>query len=249
MKDLFSQQAAEYAKYRPDYPQALYDFIFSQVKTFDNAWDCGTGNGQAAIALAKKFKHVMATDLSENQIQHAQQRSNITYQVCCAEKTPFPDHYFDLVTVAQALHWFDFDLFYPELKRVLKHEGIFAAWCYDLSRVNPKVDRVIDTFYNTILGPYWDKCRWLIDEKYQTIPFPLKKIDSPPFAIELAWDLTQYVNYISKTWSATQSYFKQHGFNPIDLILSDLENAWGESAQSRKITWPIYLLLGTNTIQ
>ena len=109
MKDLFSQQAAEYAKYRPNYPQNLYDFIFKHVKSFGSAWDCGTGNGQAAAALAKKFKHVVATDLSENQIRHADLKPNITYIVCRAEKTAFQNQSFDLVTVAQALHWFDFD--------------------------------------------------------------------------------------------------------------------------------------------
>jgi ubiquinone/menaquinone biosynthesis C-methylase UbiE len=163
MKDLFSQQAAEYAKYRPTYPHALYKCIFSHVHHFDCAWDCGTGNGQAAVALAKKFKQVIATDVSETQILHAQSRTNIIYQVCPAEKTPFSSHSFDLVTVAQALHWFDFDLFYPELKRVLKPHGLFAAWSYGLARVDPQVDRVIDFFYDQLLAPYWDPRRRLID--------------------------------------------------------------------------------------
>ncbi len=244
MKDLFSKQAAEYAKYRPTYPQALYDCIFSHVRHFDCAWDCGTGNGQAAIALAKKFKTVIATDLSETQIRHAQPRPNITYQMCPAEKTPFASHYFDLVTVAQALHWFDFDRFYAELKRVLKPQGLFAAWSYGLARVNPRVDGVINPFYNQLLAPYWDSRRRLIDEKYETIPFPFKKIDVPSFSIELDWPLEHYRNYIAKTWSAVQTYMNKHGSNPMDLIQGELESAWGDPNQVKRITWPIYLLLG-----
>lgn len=244
MKDLFSKQAADYAKYRPHYPQALYDCVFSHVRHFDCAWDCGTGNGQAALALAKKFKLVMATDVSEAQIRHAETKPNIVYEVCPAEKTPFADHSFDLATVAQALHWFDFDAFYPELRRVLKPNGIFAAWSYGLLRVDPAIDQIIDYFYNDILAPYWDPRRKLIDEQYKTIPFPLKKFEVPSFAIELDWTLEQYVQYISKTWSAVQSYVEKQGTNPADLIQDGLEKAWGNSRERKKVTWPIHLLAG-----
>lgn len=244
MKDLFSQQAAEYAKYRPNYPQTLYDFIFKHVRNFESAWDCATGNGQAAVILAQHFKHVYATDLSENQIRHADLKPNITYLACPAEKSPFQNHSFDLVTVAQALHWFDFVLFYPELQRVLKPEGIFAAWSYGLASVNPKVDRIINYFYEDLLGPYWDKRRSLIDEKYQTIPFPLKRIQTPSMHMQAEWNLEHYVNYIAKTWSPVQTYLQQHGSNPMNLILDDLKQAWGFS-DIKTITWPIYLLLGS----
>ncbi|CRX37929.1 class I SAM-dependent methyltransferase [Estrella lausannensis] len=243
MKDLFSKQAAEYAKYRPGYPRALYDCIFSHVRNFDQAWDCATGNGQAAVELAAKFQSVIATDMSRKQIEHADQRPNITYQVCPAEKTPFPDHCFDLVTVAQALHWFDFDAFYPELERVLKPEGFFAAWSYGVARVTPEIDRVVDHLYHDLLGSYWDGRRALIDEEYRTIPFPLKRRDAPSLSIELDWTLEHFISYFARTWSAVQTYVDKNGVNPVDLIAPDLEREW-RGAPTRKIRWPIYLLMG-----
>jgi ubiquinone/menaquinone biosynthesis C-methylase UbiE len=243
MKDLFSKQAVEYAKYRPNYPQALYDCIFNHVRNFDLAWDCATGNGQAAAALAKKFRHVIATDISTKQIQQAESKPNIIYQVCPAEKTSFHDHSFDLVTVAQALHWFDFDLFYPELRRVLKPKGLFAAWSYGVARVSPEIDAVVDYLYNDLLETYWDSRRTLIDEEYQTIPFPLKRIESPPLSIELEWTFEHFVLYFAKTWSAVQTYEDKNGSNPVDLIVADLKKGW-KGAPTRKIRWPIYLLMG-----
>lgn len=242
MRDLFSKQAADYAKYRPVYPKALYDCIFSHVQNFDAAWDCATGNGQAAVALSSKFQHVYATDISKNQIQHAEIRPNIIYRVCPAEKTHFQDDSFDLVTVAQALHWFDFNQFYPELKRVLKPEGLFAAWSYGLAKVSPTIDSLVDHLYNELLKAYWDSRRTLIDEEYRTIPFPLNKIKAPHLFIELEWTFEHFVLYL-KTWSPVQTYIDHHGSNPVDLILSSLEKAWGEMPR-RKITWPLYLLMG-----
>lgn len=243
MKDLFSNQAADYAKYRPTYPQALYDNIYSHVKRFDMAWDSATGNGQAAAALAAKFSKVMATDLSEKQLLQAEFKPNITYTVCLAEKTPFPQHCFDLVTVAQALHWFDFPLFYPELRRVLKPEGIFAAWSYGLPQVTPSVDSVVEHLYQERLLPYWDERRRFIDEEYKTIPFPLKKLAVPELAIELEWTRAHFVNYLGKTWSAVKTCEQKTGINPVGEILPEFESAWGED-RPRTILWPIYLLLG-----
>lgn len=243
MRDLFSKQAADYAKYRPGYPKALYDCIFNHVRNFDLAWDCATGNGQAAVELAAEFKQVIATDMSRKQIEHAELKPNISYLVSPAEKTPFQDHCFDLVTVAQALHWFDFDAFYSELKRVLKPEGLFAAWSYGVARVSPEIDRVVDYLYNELLNPYWDSRRRLIDEEYRTIPFPLNHIEVPPLAIELEWPFEHYVLYFAKTWSAVQTYVDKNGSNPVDLIIPDLQRAW-EGAPKRKIRWPIYLLMG-----
>ena len=118
MKDNFSRQSDIYAKYRPAYPQQLYDFIFQHVAGKQAAWDCATGNGQAAKELAKVFDKVYATDISQKQIENAVQQPNIFYSVQPAEQTNFPNNSFDLITVAQALHWFRFDDFYAEVKRV-----------------------------------------------------------------------------------------------------------------------------------
>src|SRR4029077_6881846 len=99
-KDLFSQQASIYAKYRPGYPEELIEYILSHVTNRETAWDCATGNGQAALLLSSYFKKVFATDISENQISHATQNPAITYLLSAAEKTSFTDNTFDLITVA-----------------------------------------------------------------------------------------------------------------------------------------------------
>lgn len=242
-KDLFSQQSEEYAKYRPVYPQSLYQAIYSHVVRFDRAWDCATGNGQAAVELVKKFKHVDATDLSANQIKYAKRHSNITYEVCQAEKTSFPSNSFDLVTVAQALHWFDFEQFYPELKRVLRDDGLFAAWTYDLCEINPQVDLVLDWLYNDILRDYWDSRRRLIDEKYETLPFPLNRISTAPLKMQSQWTFDHFIHYL-ETWSAVQSYKEHEGSTPLELVVKDIKAAWGGPKQIQTVTWPIYLLLG-----
>src|SRR5262245_31315897 len=103
-KDLFSKQANIYAAFRPTYPKELYDFIFSRVEKNHKAWDCATGNGQVAGYLANYFDKVYATDISQQQLDNAVKRDNITYSVSPGEKTSFEDQQFDLITVAQALH-------------------------------------------------------------------------------------------------------------------------------------------------
>ena len=157
MKDNFSSRSAAYAKFRPVYPQQLYNFLLPLVRIKNIAWDCGTGNGQVAQELAKHFEHVYATDLSEKQIANAIAASNIHYNVGAAEKTEFPDQSFDLITVAQAIHWFDFEKFYAEVKRVIKPEGIIAVTGYGLLAIDDAIDKVVQYFYTNVTGAYWDE--------------------------------------------------------------------------------------------
>ena len=91
MKDLFSQHAEQYRKFRPTYPKEIYPFIAGQVPLHEAAWDCGTGNGQVALNLCDYFDQVYATDISENQLKHADRKNNLVYSVAPAEKTSFPD--------------------------------------------------------------------------------------------------------------------------------------------------------------
>ena len=156
MKDLFSGHAADYALYRPTYPKALYDWMFERVEKVDHAWDCGTGNGQVANVLVERFNKVEATDISEAQMQQAKPLSNVHYHVCSAEITPFAEDSFDLITVGQALHWFDFERFNDEVKRVGKPNSLIAVWTYELVRVSPEIDVVINDFYQNTVGEYWD---------------------------------------------------------------------------------------------
>ncbi|MCX6182595.1 MAG: class I SAM-dependent methyltransferase [Bacteroidetes bacterium] len=239
-KDNFSQQAELYAKYRPQYPDELYEFIFSKVKHFDSAWDCATGNGQVAKVLSNHFTLVEATDISAKQIENAFLEGNIHYAVQIAEKTFFKNQSFDLITVGQALHWFNFDEFFNEVKRILKAEGVFAAWCYGLNTVHPEIDAITQHFYQEIVGPFWDKERTHIEKKYESITFPFQEITSKDFNYKVEWTADEYLGYLS-TWSSVQHFIKIKNSNPIELISQELIDKWGMN--KRTVTFPIHLKL------
>ena len=183
-KDLFSAQSKEYASSRPTYPRGLFHFIVGLVDEKNLAWDCATGNGQAAVILADYFKEVVASDISVRQLEYAQQKSNIVYQIFHAESTPLEDNSVDLITVAQALHWFDFDRFYCEARRVLRKRkdaktsrgGILAAWAYGLHTISHAVDDVTHKLYEDILGDkYWPRRESMLRTDMKRYPFPLSK--------------------------------------------------------------------------
>jgi len=238
-KDLFSAQAEDYARFRPEYPVELYNFIFSKTPNFSRAWDCGCGSGQVAKILAQQFEIVEATDISEKQIQHAFQAHNIQYSIQNANCSTFADQYFDLIAVGQALHWFDFELFFNEVKRVLKPKGVFAAWCYSLNSVNGEVDEITHYFYNEVIGRYWDSERKHIENKYNDIAFPFNT-SAHEFYFHVEWSAAEYLGYVN-TWSSVQHYIKAEGKNPLQKITKRISDLWGPN--KRKVTFPIHLKL------
>jgi SAM-dependent methyltransferase len=240
--DNFSTGGQDYALYRPDSPKEVFDFLYAHTKAFDMAWDCGTGNGQVAKQLAKSFKTVYATDISADQLKHAPQRENIIYRQERVEQTSFPDHTFDLITVAQAIHWFDFEPFYKEVRRVAKPGALFAAWTYSRLQVNPAVDKVIDHFYLDITHPYWDQNRRYVDSKYQTIPFPFEEIIAPEIQIIKSYTLDQLIGYL-RTWSGVRHYIEKEKRDPVGLILDNIKKAWG-STETLEIRWPVHVRAG-----
>jgi SAM-dependent methyltransferase len=242
MKDNFSDHADLYASYRPGYPGALYDYILSIVPEKNCAWDCGTGNGQFAAALASSFTKVCATDISAAQLQHARQRDNITYSQQPAEHTDFPPEYFDLVVVAQAIHWFDFEQFYAEAGRTLKPGGALVITGYGLIRIDAAADKLVQHFYTDIVGPYWDPERKYIDEEYKTIPFPFEEAAVPALYHQLLWTREQFTGYLA-TWSAVQHYIKDKGVNPVTLISEELDTLWPEGEQ-KPVRFPTLLRAG-----
>lgn len=230
MKDNFSTRADRYAQFRPTYPEALFEHLSQLSPGKEAAWDCGTGNGQVAQRLAAAFQNVQATDISRQQLDNAIVLPNIHYSLQPAERTDFPDHSFDLITVAQAIHWFDFDAFYAEVDRTLKPGGILAVIGYNLPRFNSAVDTVIDGFYRNVIGPFWDKERRYIDENYRTIPFPYADLPSPGFTIDVKWSFDHLIGYI-ETWSAVKHYQKQKEENPVALVEPGLKAAWGKASR------------------
>ena len=238
----FSTGAADYAAFRPESPREIFDFLFGNVTNFNIAWDCGTGNGQVAATLAERFKLVYGTDISTDQLSHAQQKENIIYMEERAEKTSLPDNCIDLVTVGQAIHWFDFEKFYAEVNRVANKGALLAAWTYSLLKLTPAVDKVIEHFYQDITRPYWDKERHYVDDGYSTIPFPFEEIPVPEFNIVKHWNMQQLVGYL-RTWSGVKHYIKKEQSDPIPLIINDLQKAWGNN-ELLEVRWPVHVRAG-----
>jgi SAM-dependent methyltransferase len=240
--DHFSKQAGDYARYRPVYPAKLYEYLASLMLDHDRAWDAGTGNGQAAIGLARHYRSIIATDPSEQQIDLALPHERVRYRVARAEDSGLEDHSIDLITVAQAVHWFDLDRFYAEVERVLKPDGIFAVWCYNLTMITPEVDRAMESYYRDVLGEFWPPQIGWIDEHYRTLPFPFDEISTPEFVIETTWSLRDLFGFLS-SWSAAQKYKETHGIDPLGIKQAEFEAAWG-SKPNRTVRWPLYLRIG-----
>ena len=236
-KDHFSKQASDYAKFRPRYPREMFDYLGSIAPSRKLAWDCATGNGQAAVELANVFEGVIATDASESQIENAEPHVNVEYRIASAEQSGLPSQSFDLVLVAQALHWLNHDRFYPEVGRVLKENGVFAASAYNLLRTDPPIKQIVTRYYYDIVGPYWPPERALI-EKFEEIPFPFPERETPKFEIVAEWNLEHLTGYL-RSWSSTQRFVASTNRNPLDQIAGELEKAWGDPQQTRRIVWPL----------
>lgn len=242
-KDYFSGHAAAYARYRPDYPAELFRLLASLCDEHERAWDCGTGSGQAAHGLLPYFARIVATDASARQLEHAVPHEHITYRVAPAEHSPLASRSVDLVTVAQALHWFDFDAFFNEVRRVLKPGGVVAVWTYGLFSITPPIDAVIERYYADVVGAYWPPERRYVDAGYRTIPFPFDELRLPRLELHAEWDLDQVLGYLG-TWSATQRFVAERGTDPLDEVRGALREAWGEAAKRRHVRWPLPLRAG-----
>jgi ubiquinone/menaquinone biosynthesis C-methylase UbiE len=241
MKDNFSKQALEYSKYRPQYPDKMINYLVSFVKNKSMALDVATGNGQIAHKLSAVFEKVYGIDISQNQLDIAIPAPNLEYKLESAEKTSFDNQTFDLITVAQAIHWFDFDLFFKEIYRILKPDGIFAVLGYGLFSTNVESDVIIRNYYYNIIGAYWDEERKYLDKNYKTIPFPFDEIATDSFENHFVWSFDELMGYL-ETWSATQHYILKNNRNPLDLIREELKISWQKN--NKKVTFPLLFRIG-----
>lgn len=245
MKDNFSTQSDKYAKFRPTYPSDLFKFLNANVQDKFNAWDCGTGNGQVAYELAKTFDNVFATDISQQQIDNALQAYNILYSVQPAERTYFDNGLFDLIVVAQAIHWFDFDKFYEEARRTAVDNALLCVVGYGKLAIDEQIDGIISDFYDNVIGRYWDKERKYIDENYKTIPFPFDEIQNPNLAIIQHWTIEHLIGYLN-TWSAVKHFIKENDFNPVAKLKTEIEKFWNNE-QIIKVSFPLLMRVGRIT--
>jgi SAM-dependent methyltransferase len=239
-KDHFSGHAADYARFRPNYPPELFDYLASISPEHELAWDCATGNGQAAVGLAKHFAKVIATDASAPQIESAQPHPSISYRVAPAEVSGIDPDSVDLVLVAQALHWFDMDQFFMEAKRVSKENGILAVSTYTHVSINPEIDMILSKFYRETTGPFWPPERELVETNFESIPFPFPELPSPQFEMRQHWNLAQLTGYL-RTWSATKKFIAVCGFDPVDSLVEELRAIWGSREPPREVRWPLHL--------
>lgn len=240
---LFDDKAELYASSRPLYPQELFDYIASLVNSKDAAWDCATGNGQAAIGLSKTFTKVEATDVSPEQIAHAFQLDNVRYSVQSAETTSFQENQFDVVNVAQALHWFDYDKFWSEVSRVLKPSGVFVAYSYIWPVVDPAVDRIVKIRINKVAEPYWAPNNRLLWNEYRDLELPFTPLESPQIDIVSHWNADEFLAYLH-SWSGTRRCMDRIGTAFFDLAASEIKAAWGDPIQKKIVKSPLTLIVG-----
>lgn len=242
-KDHFSRQATDYAKFRPRYPRALFEFIAANSPNEQLALDCATGSGQAAVALTEYFRKVIAIDASAQQIENAQSKERVEYRVAPAEASGLSAGSCDAITVGQALHWFRLDDFYAEAQRVLKPGGLLTVWTYQHLRISPEVDAVVRRYHDDIVGPFWPPERKMVGRAYLDLPFPFEEIKTREFQIEVHWSLGQLLGYLG-TWSATQRFLAANGRDPVDSIAGDLAKAWNDSDPERRVIWPLTVRAG-----
>lgn len=238
---LFSDNSEKYKKYRPSYPSELFQYLAKISPSTNTAWDAGCGSGQASIALSDFFTNVIATDISVEQIKNAYSKVNIRYFSCPSEYSNIDSNSVDLVICAQSIHWFDLDKFYDEVKRVLKPDGVIAAWSYNLFRVNQEIDDLIDKFYNDIIYNYWPVERKHVENGYKEIILPFNHLEAPSFSMTAEWNLEQLLGYIN-TWSGVSNYIELEAFNPLDFIEKELIKLWDrDESEYKTISWPLTL--------
>jgi SAM-dependent methyltransferase len=241
---LFATVAREYATFRPGYPPELFAWLAGVATARDAAWDCGCGSGQASVALAGHFSHVFATDVAPEQIAAARADPRVQYSVAPAERSGLAAKSVDLVTVAQALHWFDVDAFYAEARRVARPGAIIAIWNYPRPQfVDVELDRLFFEFYSSVVGPYWPPERRHIESGYRTLPFPFEEIVAPEFGLELSWSLEQVLGYVG-SWSATARYRKALGADPVPLLRESLGALWPAAGTPVAIRMPLGMRAG-----
>jgi SAM-dependent methyltransferase len=243
--DHFSAVAGSYATFRPKYPPELIRHLAELAPGRELAWDCGTGNGQAAVLLAEHFEHVQATDASGDQIAHAVPHARVTYRVALADDSGLAPRSTDLVTVAQAVHWFDLGRFYAEVRRVLVPGGLLGVWCYDRAQLDPDIGPLFDWFYSERVGRWWPAERGHVETGYRDLEFPFDEIDAGAWWIVAQLDRGQLLGYVG-TWSAVKECRKHEGVDPLVQLEAALAERWPDPTSRREIRWPIAVRVGRN---
>ncbi|MEL6111288.1 MAG: class I SAM-dependent methyltransferase [Pseudomonadota bacterium] len=199
----FGAQAANYASARPTYPAVLFDWIAGQLAHKRRVWDVATGSGQAALALTQHFDHVHASDIDADQLAVATAHPKITYHHGPAHQSGLASQSVDAITVATGLHWFEFDLFWPEVSRVAAPDALFAAWTYQLPVGDPDLNMYLLDPIMSVIDPYWSARNRQSWQGYNPswTGMPFARVAVPAFSCALEWTPRQVLSFV-KTWSA-----------------------------------------------
>ena len=242
-RDLFSRDSTSYARFRPRYPSALFEWLAALPERRALAWDCGTGSGQAAVPLTSHFDRVVGTDASMAQLRAAARAPGLSYLACPAEQTALRGGMVDLVTVAQAFHWLDHERFFAEVGRVIGPGGALAVIGYARISADPEVERAVHRFQDETVGPWWPPERKLVDARYRGIGIPIQELPDPGFRIQAELELAELLGYVG-TWSAVELYRERLGRDPVPALKAELEPVWGDPGQPRPISWPLFVRAG-----
>jgi len=241
--DHFSGLAADYRRFRPAYPPALFEYLAKLAPGRETAWDCGTGSGQAATGLARHFKRVVGTDASLQQVSRAPPGPGVYYLCCLAEAPALAENCADLVSIAQALHWFKPDPFFQAVKRVLRPQGVIAAWTYQLFTISPAIDEIIRRLHDVVLEADWPPERRHVDNGYRELSFPFQEVKAPQFAMHARWEQSQVLGYLN-TWSGVDRYRKRTGKDPLESVARDIQLEWPTGSGRLEVRWPLSLRVG-----
>lgn len=240
MSNPFQAGGANYAAHRPTYPPQLAEALASVSPAPRLAVDVGCGSGQLAVLLAEHFDAVEAYDPSESQLSGAEAHPKVRYAVAPAEKLPTADHAADLITAAQAAHWFDRPRFYAEVKRIARPGAVLALITYN----NPVGDDAALAPYRALydaLAPWWRPEREDVETGYANFEFPFEEIGLGVDPIRREWDVTAMSDYV-QTWSAFRAAREAGEDALIQRHLKDAEAAWGPG--KRVVEWPIAMRIG-----
>jgi len=242
-KDHFSTRSADYALYRPTYPAELAERLAALAPGRELALDCGCGAGQLSVLLADVFAQVVATDASAQQLANASPHPRVAYRHAPAEASGLADASVDLLTVAQAAHWFELDAFYAEARRVLRTDGVIALITYGIIEADGEVGAALSRFYFDVIGPFWPPERRHVETGYRSLPFPFAELEPPQLAMRANWTLEQLLGYVD-TWSAVRVAEATLGRAPYESFAEALRALWGAPDQPREIRWPLSMRIG-----
>ncbi|KAK9291797.1 hypothetical protein L1049_019747 [Liquidambar formosana] len=256
MAGLFDKQAKIYVNARPNYPTEWFSMLAALTPHHTLAWDAGTGNGQAALGVAEHYEQVIATDVSEGQLQHAMPHPKVRYM-----HTPLSmsddevvnliggENSVDLVTVATAIHWFDLPRFYSLVTRLLrKPGGVIAVWTYSQIIVSPTFDPLLETF-SGMTSPYRNPIVQYAFDGYRTLPFPFESVglgsEGNPLPLDMPKEMSFDVFLELLRSSSAVATAKEQGVDFLsEEMIKEFETAWGGSKLVRSVIYKAFMLVG-----